>query len=220
MATRISLPQLQTKLGQRKALCLPATQQKRAAVALIIYPGQECPELLLIERTQRDGDPWSGNLAFPGGCVEQQDNSLLAAAMRETWEETAIALQAEHLVGQLDDITGAFLPVIVSCFVFYLPQLPALCPQDQEVADIFGVSLAHVLHPQNHVLAELPWQGQRRRVPGVRLPEPQRPLLWGITYRLLRQFCFYLDMPLPQIGHQGTGTTSPHAPELAAGQGA
>src|SRR5207245_7755352 len=48
---------------------------------------------LMIKRAEREGDPWSGQVAFPGGRRERQDRTLLDTAARETKEEVGIDLQ-------------------------------------------------------------------------------------------------------------------------------
>ena len=79
---------------------------RKAAVALIFRTGQDgSPELLFIKRAEYPGDPWSGQIAFPGGREESGDSSLLETATRETREETGIDLGREGLIiGVLDDL--------------------------------------------------------------------------------------------------------------------
>ena len=59
----------------------------RAAVALVLRENAGDPEILLIRRAERKGDPWSGHMAFPGGREDARDESLLETALRETREE-------------------------------------------------------------------------------------------------------------------------------------
>eukprot|EP00435_Cladocopium_sp_Y103_P052169 s237_g16.t1 len=90
---------------------------KRAAVALIFRVSSETPsdlsevELLYILRTARQGDKWSGHVAFPGGKREASDKDDRAAAVRETEEEIGLHLESPdfEFLGQLDDrvVTGA-----------------------------------------------------------------------------------------------------------------
>ena len=47
--------------------------RKSASVAVIFRNGQEDEEVLLIRRAEREGDPWSGQVAFPGGMVNSAD---------------------------------------------------------------------------------------------------------------------------------------------------
>ncbi|MGH7524260.1 MAG: NUDIX domain-containing protein, partial [Gemmatimonadales bacterium] len=73
-----------------------------AAVALVL--AEEPDRLLLIRRAEREGDPWSGHLALPGGRRQESDSDLLATATRETREETGIHLEPSWCRAQLDDL--------------------------------------------------------------------------------------------------------------------
>ena len=67
---------------------------RRAAVALVLRRNLSEAEMLVIKRSVSERDHWSGHLALPGGRVEEGDASLLAAAVRETFEEVGIDLEA------------------------------------------------------------------------------------------------------------------------------
>ena len=73
---------------------IPPEGERTAAVAVVLRPGTDSPEVLLIERTRVEGDPWSGQMALPGGRRDAADRSLLETAVRETREETGVALDA------------------------------------------------------------------------------------------------------------------------------
>ena len=55
-----------------------------AAVAAILRQAPSGLEVLFIKRAERDGDPWSGHMAFPGGRREPHDSDLYSTALRET----------------------------------------------------------------------------------------------------------------------------------------
>src|SRR5262245_1701845 len=59
------------------------TPLRQAAVAAILRDKPHGTEVLLIRRAARDGDPWSGHMAFPGGQREPEDRDLLTTAERE-----------------------------------------------------------------------------------------------------------------------------------------
>ncbi len=79
---------------------------RRAAVAVVLREIDGRPEVLLIERATKEGDPWSGHMAFPGGRVEDVDGSIQIAAERETFEEVGVSLEGAELIGRLDDLQG------------------------------------------------------------------------------------------------------------------
>ena len=82
-----------------------AAEPKRAAVAAVLRPGSNGPEVLLIRRAEHPNDPWSGHMAFPGGREDPCDADLFGTAVRETLEEVALDLTTNAaLLGTLDDL--------------------------------------------------------------------------------------------------------------------
>ncbi len=83
----------------------PADGRRRAAVALVLYDAPEGVRVLLMKRTTRAGDPWSGHVALPGGGYDARDEDLLATAIREAREELGIDLASERLLGNLPTLS-------------------------------------------------------------------------------------------------------------------
>lgn len=159
----------------------------RAAVALILRAGTHGLEVLFIERAPRSGDPWSGDLGFPGGKAEEADSDPRQSAERETREEIGLDLREGSYLGRLSDIAGAHLPVQVSCFVYRVDNPPPFV-LNEEVRDLFWVTLADLRAPARHISAPVRFGGEITERPAIRLPQPGKPVLWGITYRLVMQF--------------------------------
>ena len=114
-----------------------------AAVAVILREGDSGLEALFIHRAEREGDRWSGQVAFPGGRRDPRDADLLDTAIRETHEEIGINLLAAERLGVLDDLhprTPVLPPVLVRPFVFALTEEPQLTLSD-EVQAAFWVRL-------------------------------------------------------------------------------
>lgn len=74
-----------------------------AAVSIIL---DENDDILLIKRSERENDPWSGHIGFPGGRVEQgDDRNPFLTAIRETSEEIGIELNETHFIEKLTPLT-------------------------------------------------------------------------------------------------------------------
>lgn len=154
----------------------------QAAVALVVVPDPD--RVLLIQRAERAGDPWSGHLALPGGRREATDLDLLHTAIRETEEETGLVLPRERHRATLDDLAPVTLvlpPILVRPHLFHLECAGALGCSD-EVAHAAWVELAVLARPETYRDTAIEVQGAPRTVPGYHLPEG---FLWGMTERIL-----------------------------------
>jgi len=152
-----------------------------AAVAVVIAPAPDA--LLVVRRADRSGDPWSGQMALPGGRRAEGED-LLFTALRETEEEVGLVVPPETLLGVLDDVaplTPVLPPVAVRPFVFRIESRPPLRP-NHEVAEAHWVPLATLLHPETHAAVDIDIHGAVRRVPAYRLAEGT---VWGMTERIL-----------------------------------
>jgi 8-oxo-dGTP pyrophosphatase MutT (NUDIX family) len=158
----------------------------RAAVAMILHQGADDIEILFIKRAAFEDDPWSGHIAFPGGKLEPGE-IVRQTACRETWEEIGIDLQCARYLGRLADIVGTNLPVKVSCCVFGIDKTRSTPALNKEVSELFWISLSELRRPERHIMAPVAFDDRRLKVPAIRLPGLDRPVLWGITYRLLMQ---------------------------------
>ncbi len=159
----------------------------RAAVAMILREVPGDLEILFIERATDERDPWSGHLAFPGGKVEDGEQARQAAE-RETQEEIGLDLGVERYLGRMSDIIGANLPVRVSCFGYGVVTTAAQPVVSHEVSDVFWVKLSHILRPELHQMTKVGFSGAALLVPAIVMPDSDKPVLWGLTYRLVMQF--------------------------------
>lgn len=165
----------------------PVDSRVPAAVAMILRQAPGGLEMLFIERAAHENDPWSGNLAFPGGKVEAGEEPRQAAE-RETLEEIGLDLGTARYLGRLADISTTNLPVRVSCFVYGLTVTDIAPVLNDEVGDVFWIGLDDLLAVERHVTTMVSFADKEFEVPAIRLPQPGKPLLWGLTYRLVMQF--------------------------------
>jgi len=173
---------------------LSPDQRTHASVALILREAASDLEILFVERAARDGDPWSGDLGFPGGKVEEGDESARLAAERETREEIGLDLADARYLGRLSDIAGVRLPIQVSCFVYGIEEGDRLSP-NEEIWRVLWIPLSGLLDSECRVIRTFPFRGELLQEPAIRLPRSDTPLLWGLTYRLVMQFLQILSLP-------------------------
>jgi 8-oxo-dGTP pyrophosphatase MutT (NUDIX family) len=162
---------------------LPADAVRAAVALVLVGPPRDC-ELLLIRRARREGDPWSGHMALPGGRKQASDADLVETARRETREETGVVLPP-HL-GALDDLrpTRSRNPrIVVRPFVFALPARPPVTPEVREVAYARWVPLRELATAG--VTEPVTLMGRDLVVPGYRLGSD---FVWGMTHRILAPF--------------------------------
>jgi 8-oxo-dGTP pyrophosphatase MutT (NUDIX family) len=193
------LDDVRRQLAAYEPKLVAGTGRSQAAVALILREADSRLELLFIERARCEGDPWSGHMAFPGGRVDPDDPSQRAAAERETREEVAVSLTAADYLGCLDDLEGhpASAPkgLVISAYVYHLPEPEPLVP-NSEVETAFWFPVEDLFDPVRHVdywyaaAGELPF-------PGILVGEPDRHVVWGLTYRFLDVFLAAVAHPLP-----------------------
>lgn len=155
-------------------------------------------ELLLIQRAERDGDPWSGQIALPGGRRHPEDATLQDTAIRETLEETGIDLGTHGAVlGTLDELrprTPVLPPIIVTPFVAVVPPDLPLAISD-ELADAFWVPWSTFADPARIDESTVNVRGDDWKVNAYRVGER---VVWGMTERMLRQLAERIKtLPVP-----------------------
>ncbi len=185
--TKLHITEIARRLADHRPEILTPDNRGHAAVAMVLRDAPFSPEALFIIRAEHDQDPWSGNIGFPGGRLNKRGESPQQAAERETGEELALDLGQTQYLGRLNDLYGATLPVLVSCFVYQLLE-PAKLRLNHEVSSTFWYPLEKLMDPQLQQQRTFFYRGEERTHPVVELLDPEQPLLWGITYRLIRNF--------------------------------
>lgn len=159
----------------------------RAAVAVILREGAEGAEFVAIRRSDREGDPWSGHMAFPGGRQHPSDRDLLATAVRETQEEVGIDL-AQHgqPFGRLDDLRamarGRPLDMVISPVVFAVTHPVTLVLNPHEVHTALWVPLLPLARGEARGTFRHDHEGQTLELEAFVY---EGHTIWGLTYRIL-----------------------------------
>ena len=123
-----------------------------------------------------------GDIAFPGGKRDPGDATLVAAAIREAYEEVSLEPRAVEIVAELDTIATVASAFAITPFVGLLAAPPLLVPHPVEVVDAFGIPISELLHPDTY--REEMWDlwGEYRSMTFFELPGET---VWGATARIL-----------------------------------
>lgn len=179
--------QIASRLRKYHPRLIKIGDRKSASVALILRNLDTTAEMFFIERAENEHDPWSGQIAFPGGNSNLSDQDAATTARRETDEEVGITLPTNSQLARLHDQPGRHnardISLIISCFVFNL-DTPQTVSHNPEVSDSFWVKVDHLLQPSNQTCYQPAYA--EKSYPGIRLPSGK--ILWGLTYRFVEMF--------------------------------
>lgn len=181
MNSRSVLELLKQRIGSASSDSAPTNRGlPQAAVAIIINPKNEGGSVLLIRRRERQDDPWSGQVAFPGGHRSLGDRDLLETAVREASEEVGIDLARHEMLGALQNEYSQTRRILVAPFVFQL-KTDVTLRLNQEVAESFWVSLAE-LSRMVSTKSEVFAQNSRLLVDSY---VHDGHVIWGLTFRII-----------------------------------
>ncbi len=167
----------------------------KAAVAAVLRDTRGGAELLFMRRAEHPRDPWSGQMGFPGGRVDPEDDSPLAAAVRETREEVGLDLAASaRLLGPLSEVRThlplGMKPHSVAPFAFVVSGDPAFV-LNHEVQETVWVPLEFLADGDNR--RAFTWVRK-----GVPLPMPSyhwgNRVIWGLTLRVVDEMVTALSV--------------------------
>lgn len=196
----VNIDHVRHKLAGHAPELVDAEDHEKAAVAVVLREGPTSAEVLLIERAIFEGDPWSGHMAFPGGRMETSDDSTRTTAARETFEEVGVELSHAEYLGHVDELVGnrRVTPrLVVSAHAFHLQADQEFALDANEVQQAFWFPLAGLHEPERqveHIVPEMP----DVRFPGVVVGEPDRHVVWGLTFRFLERMLQVIDHPFAE----------------------
>ncbi|MDI1480797.1 CoA pyrophosphatase [Polyangium sp. y55x31] len=190
MSTSYDLAAIAARLVMLDLVSEAVTTERQAAVAAILRAPREGheAEVLLIRRSERQGDPWSGQMAFPGGRREPADPSLYYTALRETEEEIGLDL-AQHgrFLARLADVPAVArarrVGMTITPFVFALdePEPPPFT-LSAEVAEVIWAPIGPMVRGESAARYAYNYEGNVLDMPAFAVEER---IVWGLTYRML-----------------------------------
>ena len=159
-----------------------------ACVSVILKFDSKGPHLAFIKRAINPKDPWSGQIAFPGGRKEAQDKNDFETAQRETFEEVGWELQTEHFLGYLTDLRArnksGWQNFFLRPVVFFTNSDFATTKLDAaEVAEVFWLPISYLADQQHSTTIAVVDRGLN--LPAIRLPDGA--VLWGLTHLIVSE---------------------------------
>ncbi len=161
-----------------------ADNESHAAVAILVRERNDDLEFFLVKRAEVEGDPWSGDMAFPGGKRCQNDEDLSETAMRETLEETAIDLREKSMLG--------YMKPIYSSVRTSMKVQPIVYIYDEEPDVSLNYELTRYLWaPMNELVRSRAkedvkgWNSDVYKYDGE--------VVWGLTFRMLEKLIEIID---------------------------
>ncbi len=139
------------------------------------------PRVMLTKRSSRlKHHP--GQIAFAGGKQDPEDVDVIAAALREAWEEVGLPHGHARVLGTLpshETVTGFDVTPVLAL----IEKQFDYAPETDEVDEVFEVPLSFLLDAGNYRIEARRWRGHRRHYFTV----PWGPYyIWGATARILR----------------------------------
>ena len=172
---------------------LRSSSPRPAAVLIPLVMNQQGWEVIFIRRTEVEGDMHSGQVALPGGRRERDDDSLTAAALRETHEELGVQPEDVTVLGQMNEFI-AISNYRVTPFVGTLPWPYPIRKDDREVARWFTIPLAWLVDPANHRVEKRTLPNGLGEVPVVFFEDFDGEMLWGLSARIITELLEVLGL--------------------------
>ena len=153
-------------------------QGANAAVAVLLKQEKEDFSVFFVKRVKNTADPWSGQMAFPGGKRDEKDVNLKQTVVRETLEETGINLLDRcRFLGVLSALRSRPRPDLrILPFVVLVEHEPRVRLNRKELEDFCWIRFEELVQSKTLVKfdsGEFPACSVRNKV------------IWGLTYRIL-----------------------------------
>lgn len=180
-----------------------------AAVLILLIPRDEGVTVLFTERT-KTLNAHAGQISFPGGGVDEEDEDNKATALHEALEEIGLDPKNARVIGELEDYvtrTGFRIKPVVAV----LEKDQEWVPNPGEVAKIFEVPLDFILKPGNLVKESLVFEGGERWFYACTFDGNH---IWGATAGMLRSFADAIADP-PANSNVSSVTKKPDAPKAS-----
>ncbi|MDF2178889.1 CoA pyrophosphatase [Aliiglaciecola sp. CAU 1673] len=164
---------------------------KQGLPAAVLIPLIDRPALtMLFTRRAAHLKHHGGQISFPGGRQEPQDEDLVVTALRETEEEIGLPPTEVEIVGQLEryrTVSG----YEVTPFIGLISPPLVLEPDYNEVASIFEVPMSYLMDKANHNVHVVNRNGYAHPIYFIHW---QQQHIWGATAAFVRNLANHMDI--------------------------
>jgi len=156
-------------------------QEANAAVAILLKPADRDVNMLFVKRIENPRDPWSGQIALPGGKRDQKDRNLKETVQREILEETGInLLERCRFLGTVEAVRYQLNPEMkILPFVILLEYEPTIRLNGDELERYYWIPIKDLVRNERVVKIGL------EERPAFIIRDLQ---IWGLTFRILKKF--------------------------------
>ena len=174
----------------RSARIQPPTDTRKAGVLILLYADGGDIWMPLIQRPIYQG-VHSGQMALPGGKVEQTDLDIIDTALRETHEEIGVKVLRSAVLGKLSDIYIPPSNMTVTPVIATTLTRPKYTREVSEVAKILDIALSQLKDTKNMTSCEVGrYDDKPLSAPAYVLSDK---VVWGATAMMLSEFLHILD---------------------------
>jgi 8-oxo-dGTP pyrophosphatase MutT (NUDIX family) len=170
---------------------------KTAAVLLPFWPGKNGSVEVVFTKRPHTMTSHAGQVSFPGGRVDPEDESIAAAALREAYEELGIDPAAVRVMGRLDDAWSIAGHHVIP-YIGWLEKRPEMIPNQDEVAEVMVADVQILMQAESACQHEHVMRGITRRTQAFKWDEGY---VWGLTADLFNELLLWVKDEPSNRGH-------------------